>query len=480
MILSVPPTCCGSSRQVPAHSGATPNLAWRQADISTTDRADKEGHLADIRRTCNTRYDERQLCAGGELRKVLSAAHRRRASPPSQRKVQTKVLFYLAIKVTHSKLSVITRDGDNCAYGPIDHINLSTIRRSIFVCASLIVFVWWFGISINLEKLPGGFVSSEKDVILPAYWVISFATACQVYLLWRLSVAHPIAKVRLWQAWGADEMKKDAEFVKTVQEIKAMVEKSSNVKYPEAPHVTPDTKDAMKPIGEITSGYQKLKEISKIKRNLRDELEEVRSAQSDINGILKRTLAALSREDPSREQEVMERAYTKEDVARDEDNNIIINEVSPRLAPEISKYFDVFADLTTDDSLDKIAHQRDKLRRLADQLEKSVVEIDKQMLNFVHHKEYCMGFPTAFDATELGKLINNFTSNLVAVRDKRENEFKIFDVGLPAIIAIASCAITVYFFIDWMEPARLSLKHTAEMLFTSLSSPPEPNSLELP
>ncbi|WP_170430977.1 hypothetical protein [Ruegeria arenilitoris] len=363
---------------------------------------------------------------------------------------------------------------------PIDDTNLSTIRRSIFVCASLIVFVWWFGISINLEKLPGGFVSSEKDVILPANWVISFATACQIYLLWRLSVAYPIAKVKLWQAWGADEMKKDAQFVKTVQEITAMVEESSNVKYPEAPYVTPNTKDAMNLIEEITSGHQKLEETSKIKSSLRDELKEVRSAQSDVDAVLKRTLATLSSKDLSQEQEVMERAYTKENVTRDEDNNIIIGAVSPRLAPEISKYFDAFAELTTDDSLKKITHHRDQLRDLARQLEQSVMEIDKQMLKFTHHKEYCMSFPTSFDSTELGKLISNFTSNLVAVREKRENEFKIFEVGLPAIVAVASCAITIDFFIDWIEPIKLALKYTTEMLLASLSSSPNPSLLELP
>ena len=113
-----------------------------------------------------------------------------------------------------------------------DDTNLTSIRRSIFIYASFIAFVSYYGLYVDGTSKLFGIVRLANEKTIEGSTLIIFAISVQIYLLSRLVFTKPIALAKLQKTWGFDELQQNARFSKVVDELQEVVRESGDVLYP--------------------------------------------------------------------------------------------------------------------------------------------------------------------------------------------------------------------------------------------------------
>lgn len=323
----------------------------------------------------------------------------------------------------------------------MDDTNLGSVRRSIFVYASLIVFANWYSLSINPNRLPGGIINVSENIVISTSMIVGVAAAFQVYLLVRLFVARPIALAKLHQAWGLEEMTKKDEFVKTVVGLQDMVEKSSKVTYP-SKQLDASLIDE---IHDIASGFSSLQsELEPAKHitdRLKHDLKKIGQEQQKLGQNLRKVLEELKISNPDLEQSVMKRSFKEEEIARGEDGGIIIGAVSPSVSPKFYDDLKQFDDMFSNETWGALQNFQEEASSLSKRATEAMSGISSALESFQSHVRYCENFPRAFEESNLSRLISTLKTDLVKARKKREREFALFEIGLPSFVAFVSLVV---------------------------------------
>lgn len=334
----------------------------------------------------------------------------------------------------------------------LDDTNLNSIRRSIFAYASVIFFVWWFNISLDLTKLPLGFVTKEASgsVVLSRLWISVFAGFSQLYLIWRIYMTYPIAVAKLDRLWGLEELTQLDGFRDAASDIEAMVERSLSANQPIKQFDTDEFLQIKRLVEHLNVANQRItpliEENSRLSGNVTNTRARLRSLEVSLTRLREKLDSLSSDEEQNQLQLWIEEKLAAQSMSGNKKSELIPSEVDTFL-----ENLEGFLESQSYENYDQyIRLFSDQLSQLAGLFD----DIDYELRSAEEHVQYCKDFPKVFAESELSTMLNSFSSSLVNVRSKRFREFKIFEIWLPVSIAVVSLGLVGDVVFEWSTTVR--------------------------
>ena len=329
----------------------------------------------------------------------------------------------------------------------MDDTNLTSIRRSIFLYASFIVAVWWLsptfgteGTLFNVIQLPPGTTVEGSTLI----WV---AGIFQIYLVIRLLYARPIALAKLQKSWGLDELKHDSQFVRNAQRLENIVERAQQHEYPGENIDRKIIEDLKVFSEEIKLSEESNQQIQNLLAQLKDEIASVgtslesteREVKDYVKLVTKGSVAErMAADDPDN---LYERPKEITELGDGFDSSSPNEHFAPRLVELLKSLKTKFEDGLM---ITKIQNLQSNFEKSMNDSASRIRDVTTKLEFFGDHVVYLSNFQPSFSHTELAQVIDKMSSDLVAMRTRREREFFWFEIAVPTLVAAGCWCLIIY------------------------------------